>query len=48
MVVVEIEGGERILLASRWKLNDPNPSQNWCAIAGQVMAPETPGSGTGL
>lgn len=37
MVVVEVEGGERILLSSRWKLNDPNPNQNWCLIAGQVM-----------
>lgn len=36
MVVVEVAGGERILIASRWKLNDPDPQKNWCAIAAQV------------
>ncbi|HEY6731042.1 MAG TPA: hypothetical protein VI039_08465 [Solirubrobacterales bacterium] len=36
MVVMEVEGGERIVVASRWKLNDPDPSKNWCFLAGQV------------
>lgn len=36
MVVVEMQGGERITVASRWKLNDPDPNKNWCLIAGQV------------
>jgi hypothetical protein len=38
MAVVEVLGGERILLASRWKLNDPDPATNWCAIAAQVTS----------
>lgn len=38
MVVVEMQGGERITVASRWKLNDPDPNKNWCLIAGQVAA----------
>jgi len=42
MILVEIEGGERILVASRWKLNDPDPAQNWCAIAAQVLSPGVP------
>lgn len=36
MVVVEVEGGERVVVASRWKLNDPDPGRNWCFLAGQV------------
>lgn len=36
MVVVEMQGGERITVASRWKLNDTDPGKNWCLIAGQV------------
>jgi hypothetical protein len=44
MVVVEMSGGQRILIASRWKLNDPNPSQNYCAVAAQVLSPGFPGS----
>jgi hypothetical protein len=42
MVVVEVESGERILVASRWKLNDPDPGRNWCAIAAQVVSPGAP------
>jgi hypothetical protein len=42
MVVVEMNSGQRILVASRWKLNDPNPSQNYCAIAAQVASPGFP------
>ncbi len=44
MVVVEMSSGQRLLVASRWKLNDPNPSQNYCAIAAQVLSPGFPGS----
>jgi hypothetical protein len=39
MVVVEMSSGQRILVASRWKLNDPDTSQNYCAIAAQVASP---------
>jgi len=38
MVLVEIQGGERVLISSRWKLNDPDPNKNWCLIAAQVAA----------
>lgn len=38
MVVVEMQGGERVTVASRWKLNDPDPNKNWCLIAGQAAA----------
>ena len=38
MVVVEMDSGERIVVASRWKLNDPDPELNWCAIAAQVLS----------
>jgi hypothetical protein len=44
MVVVEMNSGQRILVASRWKLNDPDPSQNYCAVAGQVSSAGFPGS----
>lgn len=44
MVVVEMQSGQRILVASRWKLNDPDPTQNYCAIAAQVASPGFPGS----
>jgi hypothetical protein len=44
MVVLEMDSGQRIVVASRWKLNDPDPNQNWCAIAAQVLSPGFPGS----
>jgi hypothetical protein len=43
MVVLELTGGQRILVASRWKMNDPDPTQNWCTIAAQVLSPGFPG-----
>jgi hypothetical protein len=44
MVVVEMAGGQRIIVASRWKLNDPDPANNSCSIAAQVASPGFPGS----
>ena len=44
MVVLEMTSGQRIIVASRWKLNDPNPANNSCSIAGQVSSPNFPGS----
>ncbi len=44
MVVLELTSGQRIIVASRWKLNDPNPANNSCSIAGQVSSPNFPGS----
>jgi hypothetical protein len=37
-LMIELTSGQRILVASRWKLNDPDPSQNFCAVAGQVVS----------
>jgi hypothetical protein len=37
-VMVELNSGQHILIASRWKLNDPDPNQNYCAVAGQVFS----------
>jgi hypothetical protein len=37
-LLIELDSGQRILVASRWKLNDPDPSQNFCAVAGQVIS----------
>ncbi len=43
MVVVEMSSGQRLIFASRWKLNDPDPTQNYCTIAGQVASAGVPG-----
>jgi hypothetical protein len=45
MVLIEMSGGQRLIFASRWKLNDPDPNQNYCTIAGQVASAGIPGSG---
>ncbi len=44
MVVVEMSSGQRILVASRWKLNDPDPANNYCSLAAQVMSAGLPGA----
>lgn len=36
---LEVPGGGRVLIASRWKVNDPDPAQNSCAVAAQAIAP---------
>jgi hypothetical protein len=38
-VQVDVDGGARVLIASRWKVNDPDPTQNSCAVAAQAVAP---------
>lgn len=37
-VQVDVAGGARMLISSRWKANDPDPAQNSCAVAAQVVA----------
>ncbi|MBF6620880.1 MAG: hypothetical protein ITG02_11705 [Patulibacter sp.] len=37
-VQVDVDGGARVLISSRWKINDPDPAQNSCAVAAQVVA----------
>lgn len=41
-VVVELDSGQRVLIASRWKLNDPDQSQDYCAIGAQVVSSDLP------
>jgi len=36
MLFITLNTGERILVSSRWKVNDPSPSKNWCVISAQV------------
>jgi len=39
MLFVQLNSGERILVSSRWKANDPAPEKNWCVIAAQIYTP---------
>jgi len=39
MLFLQLNSGERILVSSRWKVNDPDPDQNWCVISAQVYSP---------
>ncbi|MGK2956625.1 MAG: hypothetical protein ACSLFI_13280 [Solirubrobacterales bacterium] len=36
MLFLQLNSGERILVSSRWKTNDPDPDQNWCVISAQI------------
>ncbi|MEV4423260.1 hypothetical protein AB0L40_25285 [Patulibacter sp. NPDC049589] len=36
---IDTATGARVLISSRWKVNDPDPTQNTCAIAAQSVAP---------
>lgn len=38
-VQVDVADGSRVLISSRWKANDPDPAQNFCAVAAQAVAP---------
>lgn len=39
MLFLQLNSGERILVSSRWKVNDPDPDKNWCVIAAQIYSP---------
>jgi len=39
MLFLQLNSGERVLVSSRWKANDPNPDKNWCVIAAQIYSP---------
>jgi hypothetical protein len=39
MLFVQLNSGERIMVTSRWKVNDPAPEGNWAVIAAQVYSP---------
>jgi hypothetical protein len=36
---IDTAAGARVLVSSRWKVNDPDPTQNSCAIAAQSVTP---------
>jgi len=39
MLALRFAGGATLLASSRWKANDPDQSQNFCAIAAQAVTP---------
>lgn len=39
MLFVQLNSGERILVSSRWKANDPVADRNWCVVAAQIYSP---------
>ncbi|MCW2966732.1 MAG: hypothetical protein JWM71_504, partial [Solirubrobacteraceae bacterium] len=39
MLKFDFGSGRTLLLSSRWKTNDPDPTQNFCNIAGQAIVP---------
>ncbi len=39
MLFLQLNTGERILVSSRWKVNDPDPDQNWCVVSAQIYSP---------
>lgn len=38
-VQIDTDTGARVLISSRWKVNDPDPAQNSCAVSAQSIAP---------
>jgi hypothetical protein len=39
MLAIDLGAGRSVLVSSRYKTNDPDGSQNWCAIAAQAITP---------
>jgi len=39
MLFVQLDNGDRIMVSSRWKVNDPVADNNWCVISAQVYSP---------
>lgn len=38
MLFVQMNSGERILVSSRWKANDPVAARNWCVVSAQIYS----------
>ena len=38
-IQIDTDSGARVLISSRWKVNDPDPAQNSCAISAQSVVP---------
>jgi len=39
MLFLQLNSGERVMVSSRWKANDPAPERNWCVVAAQIYSP---------
>lgn len=39
MLFFQLNSGERFVVTSRWKVNDPAPAKNWCVVAAQIYTP---------
>lgn len=39
MLFIQMDNGDRMIVSSRWKVNDPVASRNWCVVAAQVYSP---------
>jgi len=39
MLFVQMDNGDRIIVSSRWKVNDPVAGNNWCVTSAQVYSP---------
>jgi hypothetical protein len=39
MLFLHLNSGERFLVSSRWKVNDPVPERNWCVVSLQAYTP---------
>jgi len=38
MLFIQMNNGDRILVSSRWKVNDPVASNNWCVVSAQIYS----------
>ena len=39
MLFIQMDNGDRLIVSSRWKVNDPVAANNWCVISAQVYSP---------
>lgn len=39
MLFAQLNSGERLMVSSRWKANDPAPERNWCVVSAQIYIP---------
>ena len=39
MLFLQLNSGERVMVSSRWMVNDPAPERNWCVVSAQIYSP---------
>jgi len=39
MLFIQMDNGDRLIVSSRWKVNDPVAANNWCVVSAQVYSP---------